>query len=265
MIGTVAGTDEEGKARSGAQAVERALSILDCFSQEADSLSITEISRRTGLNVSTAYRIARALCARHYLEQDPATEGYRLGPTMAVLGQRALRSTGFAVVQPLLEKLARDTGESASFGLRRQGQVEVLLTSVSSQPLHFGHPTGGLIDPHASAMGKVLLAFTGTDPGQIVDSLPALEKYTDATITTKAAFVQELARVREAGVGLNDGERYEGVSGIAAPVLDATGVAVAAVGIQGPSQRLTSERLTAMTPVLLDAASAVSAILGLRT
>src|SRR3954468_19013729 len=66
--------------RSGTQTVERALAILNLFREGPDSLSITEIARQTGLHVSTAHRIVRALCAEQFMDQDARSERYQLGP-----------------------------------------------------------------------------------------------------------------------------------------------------------------------------------------
>jgi IclR family acetate operon transcriptional repressor len=260
------GTDRLAvESRPGTQAVERALAILDCFRRGPQSLGITEIARAVGLNVSTAHRLVRALCHGGFMEQEAASERYRLGFAIAVLGQRALEQSGYHLAQPILARLATTTGESASLGIRRGDEVLVLERAASVQPLRFDHPTGAEIHLHASAMGKVLLAFTPGSPKEIVAALHPVERYTRHTITSRAALVQELTAIREQGFATNREERYEGVCGIAAPVIAAPvsaalGVAHAAVGIQGPSLRLTPAQLRLLAPLVREAADEIGAV-----
>jgi IclR family transcriptional regulator, acetate operon repressor len=234
----VATGKEQGEHRAGAQSVERALAILSLFRTGPAELGITEIARTTGLNLSTAHRIVRALCAAHFMEQDHETERYGLGPALFVLGQRALDGSGFSAAVPVLSRLATTTGESATLGIRRGNEIVVVLTSASQQRLRFEHQTGAGIGLHASAMGKSVLAFSAASPGEEVNQLCPLERYTAATITDPTRLIDELERVREQGYAVNHEERYEGVSAVGAPVLERSGVAGAAIGLQGPTARM---------------------------
>ena len=255
------GTDRLAvEARPGTQAVERALAILHCFRQEPQSLGITEIARAVGLNVSTAHRLVRALCHGGFMEQDAESERYRLGLEIAILGKCALEQSGYHLAQPILARLAATTGESASLGVRRGDEVVVLERATSVHPLRFDHPTGAEIHLHASAMGKVLLAFTLGSPKDIAVALDPVTRYTRHTITSKSALAQELAAIREQGYAINREERYEGVCGIAAPVIAASGAAHAAVGIQGPSLRLTPPQLHKLAPLVREAADEIGAL-----
>lgn len=248
------------EVRPGTQAVERALAILDCFRREPQSLGITEIARAVGLNISTAHRLVRALCHGGFMEQETESERYRLGIAIAILGRRALEQSGYHLAQPILARLAATTGESASMGVRRSDEVLVVERAASVQPLRFDHPTGAEIHLHASAMGKVLLAFAAGSPKDIAAALHPVTRYTPHTITSRTALAQELTAIREQGFATNREERYEGVCGIAAPVIAAHGAAHAAVGIQGPSLRLTPARLHELAPLVRAAADEIGAL-----
>lgn len=250
--------------RTGTQTVERALAILNLFRDGPDSLSITEIARQTGLHVSTAHRIVRALCAEQFMDQDARSERYLLGPSLAILGRRALDSSGLGVAQPILERLADTTGESVSLGVRRGSELVVVLSSSSHQRLRFDHEPGSVILLHASAMGKVLLAFGDVNAKSAVADLPELVRYTDATITARTALVADLEQAHRKGFALNREERYDGVCGVAAPVLDRRDVAIAAVGLQGPTIRLTPKRLAELAVEVRAAASDVAAAMRAR-
>jgi DNA-binding IclR family transcriptional regulator len=241
----------EVPTRSSAQTVERAIAILNLFRGSQTSLGITAIARQTGLNLTTAHRLVRTLVHEHFMEQDPANEHYRLGPALAVLGRRAVEGSGIDRARPTADRLSEATGESVSIGVRGGAGVMVVLQSSSRHALRFEHPAGGAIDVHASAMGKVLLAFGETPPPAALEALGRLVRFTASTITSRAAMLAELEDVRDAGFAINRQERYDGVCGVAAPVLDAAGLARLAVGIQGPSVRLTDDRLRELGPLLV--------------
>ena len=244
--------------KSSAQTVERAIAILNLYRDNHVSLGITSIARQSSLNLTTAHRLVRTLVHEHFMEQDPANEQYRLGPALAVLGRRAVEGSGVDRARPTADRLSEATGESVSVGVRGSRGVMVVLQSSSRHALRFEHPAGGAIDLHASAMGKVLLAFGEAAPRSAIDELGRLPRFTSSTITTRAALLAELEQVRLDGFAANHQERYEGVCGVAAPVLDTIGVARFAIGIQGPSVRLTDERLLELGPVLVRAAREVA-------
>ncbi|MGH9111326.1 MAG: IclR family transcriptional regulator [Acidimicrobiales bacterium] len=255
-----ASTNGPVEARSGAQSVERALAVLRCFEQAPGSLGVSEIAVTTGLSVSTAHRLVRALCAGGLLTQDTRTERYQLGPVVVVLGRRAEDQLGYAQALPALESLAKATGESVNLGIRSGAEVLVVLAVASAQPLRFDQLAGSRVPIHTSAMGKCLLAFaaSGADP---LGDLHRLGRFTDRTITRRDELVAALAQTRERGWALNDEERNPGVRAVAAPVLDANGAAVAAVAVQGPTMRMPDDGLPAVVARIAETTEAVSPLL----
>ena len=241
---------ESHEARPGTQAVERAIAIMHCFREDATPLGVSEIARTVGLNISTAHRLMRALVAAGFLEQDPTTERYRLGIEIAVLGQRALEQAGYHLAKPVLARLADATGESVSLGVRRNLEVVVLERVSSPQPLRFDHPSGAELHMHASGMGKVMLAFGEIAPEAAVAQLKELPRFTEHTVGDLDVLVRMLLEARSRGYATNLEERYLGVNGVAAPVLATNGIARAAVGVQGPSMRLTRERIDEIAPLV---------------
>jgi IclR family acetate operon transcriptional repressor len=246
--------------RTGAQSVERALAVLRCFERAPGDLGVSEIAGLTGLTVSTAHRLVRALCAGGLLAQDARTERYQLGPGLVVLGRKAEARLGYARALPALEALARATGESVNLGIRSGPEVLVVLDVASPQPLRFAQEPGSRVPVHTSAMGKVLLAFAD-DPRRELRALPALARYTAHTITDPGALAAELDRTRERGWAMNDEERNLGVRAVAAPVVGPTGEAVAAVAVQGPAVRLPDDRLAGLAAQVAEATRGIAPLL----
>jgi IclR family acetate operon transcriptional repressor len=245
--------------RSGTQSVERAIAVLECFAGSERSLGLTEIARAVDLTPSTVHRLLRALTTAGYVEQD-STEHYRLGIGIAVLGQRALEHSGYSLARPVLERLSEATGESASLGIRRGGEVVVIERTSSPAGLRFDHQTGAEIAMHASAMGKVLLAFSGESIEVEVEALATPTRFTDKTLAAPDDLTRVLREVVERGWATNVEERHVGVCGIAAPVRSRSGPAHAAIGLQGPSVRLTPDRIDELAPLVVAAAVDVAAI-----
>ena len=246
--------------RSGTQSIERAVALLECVGASERSLGLSEIARAVGLTPSTTHRLLRALVVAGYVEQEPTTEQYRLGLGIAVLGQRALEHAGYRVAKPVLDGLSARTGESVSLGIRRGNEVVVIEQAASASPLRFDHPAGAELALHASAMGKVMLANAARSIEREVALLATFDRFTDRTITSPDAVVAELTAVRDRGWATNVEERHLGVCGIAAPILARSGVAHAAIGVQGPSVRLTVDRLRELAPDVTAAADEIASL-----
>lgn len=237
--------------------MERAIAVLDVLG-DAGELGTNELARRTGMNASTASRVVATLAAGGLVEHVPASGRYRLGIRLLALGNAVLARLDLRdVARPHLRALADETGETATLSAPGEGQavtVDFVQGPSSVQSVaRLGRPSVA----HATATGKVLLAFGAVD-------LPRarLEAHTSRTITSRAELEREVAHVRERGYAQAVGEREEGLNAVAAPVLDARGELVAIAGVQGPSWRFDEDAMAAAVPQLLDRAEAISAGLG---
>ncbi|MCU1430060.1 MAG: Transcriptional regulator, IclR family [Actinomycetia bacterium] len=257
--------DERADApRSGAQAIERAIAILRCFTGTSGDRGISELASEVHLGASTVHRIVRALCEGGLLAQNPDTERYHLGPATALLGQLAVERLGFSLARAELEGLVRDTGESVNLGVRQGPDVLVVMRLESHQPLRFDQEPGTRVPVHASAMGKALLAFSAEPTADVVAALPDLERVTPNTITNRRRLVGELEDVRRNGYAINDEERNVGVRAIAAAVLDRDGVARAAIAVQGPTVRMTDARVATIAEAAIATARRVAGVVPLE-
>jgi DNA-binding IclR family transcriptional regulator len=238
-------------------AVERALTVLDTLA-EGEELGTNELARRTRINASTVSRLLATLAARGLVEHVPETGRYRLGLRLlqlgnAVLGRLDLRR----VARPQLEALAAETGETATLsapGERDAITVDFVQSEASVQSVaRVGRPSIA----HATATGKVLLAF-----GTVELPKPPLEVFTPRTITDSRALEREIRRVRERGYAEAAGEREEDLNAIAAPVFEARGSLAAILGVQGPSSRFDRGAMREALPALLARAGTISNALG---
>jgi IclR family acetate operon transcriptional repressor len=248
---------DETAPRTGTQAVERALAVLRVLEDGPPTMSLTDLARRTKLSPSTTHRLLRALCDAGLLRQNTDNDHYGLGARLVVLGERAAAGLGLAAARQVLDRLARMSGESVNLGLRDGDEVLVLMCIASTQRLRFDQEAGSRIPVHASAMGKVLLAFDPR-PDDVLRSLPRLARLTGSTITSRTALRDELDDVHGRGWAVNDQERDPGVRTVAAPVLDRDGSARAAIAVQGPAVRITDDRIAELVPLVRAAADEIA-------
>jgi DNA-binding IclR family transcriptional regulator len=237
-------------------AVSRALAVMDALAAGGE-LGTNELARRTGVNASTVSRLLATLAAAGYVDQA-ANGRYRLGIRLVQLGNAVVDRLDLReLARPELEALVEAAGETATLsvaGGHEAVTVDFVQSPSSVQGVaQLGRPSVA----HATATGKVLLAYTGA-------GLPpeGLRRYTARTIADPRALAREIERVRARGWADAVGEREDDLAGIAAPVRGSRGELAAIIGVQGPTTRLDAKaRATALVP-LLAAASALSGRLG---
>jgi len=255
-----------GARPGGLQILERAFAILEVFSAEHPEWRATEIARELSLPVPTTHRILTALSRLGYTRQDPSTRRFRLGPAAVRLAERAQAGSDLAAVaRETLRRLTEATGETALLTVVSPDRTRgVCLERVeTSQPLRLSVQPGRQLPLHAGASQKVLLAFMRPEEIERIATGP-LEALCHATITDGELLRHELASIRTQGWASSFEETNIGVWGVAVPVLSPTGIACA-VGIAGPSPRLSTGRVRRDLLLVHEAARSIATALGLRT
>ena len=241
-------------------AVERALAVLDALAAADGALGTNELARRTGINASTTSRLLATLAARRLVDYVPESGRYRLGRRLVELGHAALGGGDLReLARPHLLALVSKTGETATLSAAGETDAVTIDYAQSAASVQSVARVGRASVAHATAVGKVSLAFGRGEPPP-----GPLRAYTQRTITDRDALVAELARVREQGHALAVGEREDDLNAIAAPVFGADGDLAAILGVQGPAPRFGPSELRAARGALDDHARALSRSLGWR-
>jgi IclR family acetate operon transcriptional repressor len=214
--------------------VARALRLLDELAASETGAGVNELARRIGVNPSTASRLLATLESAGLVERN-GQGPYRLGLRLVTLADRVLSRLDLqTLARPLLVELMESTGETATLSVPGEREA-ITVDSIPSRSsvvsmARLGRPSIA----HATAVGKVMLAFGG-GPLPRERDLVALTPHTIVDLRTLKA---EVASVRERGYGTVFGEREEDVNAIAAPVFNNTGALAAILGIQAPGSRL---------------------------
>jgi DNA-binding IclR family transcriptional regulator len=219
------------------QSVERAAAILRTLAVEVEPVPLASVALAVDLPKATVHGLLRTLVDVGFVDQDPTSGGYLLGADVLTLGSERidpneLRSRALNWT----DALAARTGEAVRLAALSCGSAlvvhHVFRTDTPGQTIE----TGARLPLHATALGKVLLAF---DPAA-VRSLPsgALESFTFRTSPDRSTLLRQLADVRDRGWAASVDEHLPGVAEIAAAVRDQHGSVVAAVGVVGDVDRV---------------------------
>lgn len=245
------------------QAVDRALDVLDCLGATGRPLGVSEIARRTGHSKATVHHVLTTLSTRRYVLQDPYTSLYRLGWTLYELGASVVRDVEFTrAARPFLDALAASTGESVLLGILDDDAVLYLDRGESPSGLRMVANAGRRGPLHATASGKVLLAFASD--AQLVERILShpLPQFTRSTVTDPDALRKQLATTRTQGYGVCRQEREIGLCSIAVPLRNYTGLVVGSLALASPAQRLTRNSLPGYLEALREAAHQIEVHIG---
>ena len=257
-------TDTPKSKSSRLSSVAAAVRVLKCFSEVEPEIGISSLAKRLSLAKSTVHRLAATLTSEGLLEQSPETGRYRLGINLFVMGALVRRRLDVSnMAQPFLNVLRETTGETIHLAVMNDTNILYLYNLESRQAIRMKSYIGTIKPAFCTCEGRAIVAFGGTELMHKVLGSPLLAR-TPETQTDPAKLVKMFAEIRDHGYAIDDEESEQGMRGIGAPLRDITGQVVAAIGIGGPSQRLTLKKLRGLAPVLLSTAEAISTQLGYR-
>ncbi|WP_269500205.1 IclR family transcriptional regulator [Castellaniella sp. S9] len=225
--------------REGVAAVDRALTILDVFIDGGGSLTLTDISKRSGFYKSTTLRLAESLEKFGYLRRlEDGT--YRLGPKPLYLGslyQKHFRSADLVV--PVLRKLVNELQEGASFFVREKDSRVCLHRVDAPRSVRDSVHEGDSLPLRIGASGHVMLAFSGE---------------------TGAKYDAIRRSLHEVSVGERDPE----IGAVAAPVFSIGQELAGVISVSGPKYRFSDDKVAQIIPILAQHAATLSEALGGR-
>lgn len=244
------------------QSVDRALRLVEILAGR-QAAGVTELASVLGVHKSTASRLLSTLELHGIVVQDPGRGSYRLGTALTFLaGAVTGRVRLFQASHATAERLAHEVGETVTIAVL-EGDRLVNADHIAPGPVSIPSDWPELRLPvHATASGKVLLAWLPEGDRTRLLGRPLLERYTPATVIDPGVLAGELVRVREQGWALAMEEHRSGLNAVSAPILDRDGAAIAALTIVGPSGRLGRERLEHVAVLTALRATEVSSRLG---
>jgi DNA-binding IclR family transcriptional regulator len=246
------------------QAVSHALDLLEQFHGEVDELGVTELSKRLKLHKNNVFRLLATLESRGYIEQNKATENYRLGLKALELGQTFIKQMGLLrQAKPILERMVEDSNETSYVAIYKENYIVYLDVVETNLTVRVVSRVGSRLPAYCTASGKVHMAhMTEEELEELLGEIKFIQ-HTPTTITSREDLKAALVQIREQGYAIDDEELDLGVRCIAAPIRDYTRRIVGAISVSGPSMRIDNDRLEKeLIPMVLQASSDLSTRLG---
>jgi len=248
------------------RSLERALQILCTFHIEAQSFSLDQLARAVGLPKPTVYRLCSTLTGYNFLSYDSGSKQYSLGMRLFELGGVVLSSFSLRKISsPYAEQLQVRVGKTTLLGILRDD--ELFYIDKKEDPLkdiRFASHIGRRRPPHFGMLGQLLMAYL---PEREVDRLlqkQPLTPFTRKSFTHVKEFKRRLKEIREQRYCIDEGEAIEGITGVAAPIMDFTGIVAAGIGVGFISSSVGVEEMETIRGEVIKTARKISAELGYK-
>lgn len=243
------------------KALERGWNIIFVLAESGIPLSLSELSSRSFIPITTIYRYVQTLESFGLLEETP--EGYRLGLRFLELAESVRRNIDFVgIARPIMAELSMTTQEAVVLAaLREDFAVWVDKVNVNSQQmLGISCVLGKRQFLHAGASGKAIMAYLSESRQKQVIQRAGMPRFTDRTVTDWQELREQLQQIRSDGVAISTGEVDPGVTAVAAPLFKPDGQVWGSLSVVGPEYRLKGERLEFVVKEVKRAASRLNTL-----
>ncbi|MBI9016191.1 MAG: IclR family transcriptional regulator [Phycisphaerae bacterium] len=237
----------------------RGLSMLELLCQYPDGLAMTEIAQKMGWPKNSTSRVAMTLVDYGYVNRDESSRVFSVSRKLLYMGTAATGEVSLVNKSwDILRQIRDYTQETVLLGTLAGTQGVVLEQVLSKFAFKYQIDIGTNYDLHASAPGKALLAYLPeVEQDEIVKQIK-FTHYTDRTITTKKAFIDELSLVKKYGYSTDNAEMIEGCHCVGAPIFNGSHYPIAAIWATGPANRLKESRFAEIGQELILAAKQIS-------
>ncbi len=237
----------------------RGLAMIEALAGAERPLSAAGIAKATGLPRATVHRLCGLLVDTGFLAPAPAGDGLTIGDRARDLALAIIAADmGHAHRHRILADLSKELGETCNFNIPMGGTMRYVDRVEAEWPLRTQLPVGTQVPLHCTASGKLYLSSLPKARREKLVHAIALEPHTPRTLTSPAALLDSLERIRKDKVGTDDQEFIDGMAAVAVPVLDAKGRLAATLACHGPTVRMPLEKALTFVPALRRAAGKLS-------
>jgi DNA-binding IclR family transcriptional regulator len=242
-----------GAARYRVQSVEKALRLLQALDRHGSWIGVRELARQLELSPPATHNLLRTLAAVSFVEASPASRQYRLGLAAVRLGAGSDPSQHMRrFARPYIETLAEKSDETIVVLAWQHEQAVVIDWIQAGHTLAVTHHHGLVAHPMVFASGRVLLAYQDRDTQLRHTRAENYARLAPNAPRTAAEAMAVLAQVAADGCAVTENVGNSGVVAVGAPVFDATGRLLFAVGCSAPLTRIGPERLAHLKERLLE-------------
>jgi len=246
------------------QSIDRAVSIIECFSGTRRELKLSEIANMLDLNKSTVHGIVNTLKYHGFVDQDEITLRYRLGIRFIEFGDTIINSMSIRnIAFPVIDHICGQIGETVHLAMLDGSDVVFIEKKECTQSIKTSTKIGLRFPAYTTADGKIMLCYMEKD--KIIDMLPkCIEKLTTNTITDKHKLMQLFEEMKKNGYAIDNQEVVQGLSCVAAPIFDHKGNVKFSLSVTGPAIRLTEDKIKELIIIVKKSAYEISCRIGYR-
>jgi IclR family transcriptional regulator, KDG regulon repressor len=243
--------------------LQRAVSLLNCFTQDEPELGVREIARKVGLSSSTTGRILANLKDLGLLSQNPDTHGYLLGgKVLAWAGVYTATLDVHNRALPYMHELHHTTQETISLYVMEENDRVCVERIESPQNVRIIARIGRRLPLYAGSAGKVFLAYLSPARRKAILDSTVFTPFTPNTFVDRPLLEEEIKKIAKKGYAVSSGEWVQDASGVAAPIFDQWDEIVAVLTISGPTQRFNDENVEKYIAEVTQAAEKISSEMG---
>lgn len=231
--------------------IARALQILEYLAKDKTDASIAEIAADFSFPKNSVFRIIKSLEQYGFVEESGRK--YHATPRLLYLGYAGMRNKGIIENSlDVMHGLRDEVNETIMIGTLLGNQIVIIEQLPSFQYIKFTTEIGKRVTIHASAPGKAILAFLPAESQEALLNQITYTRYTDHTIPSKSAMLEELEKVKSKGYAIDDGEEDPQCRCVGSPIFDYRGYPIASLWTVGPGFRLTPNLDERVGPIVKD-------------
>lgn len=249
------------KSTDTISSLAKGLHVLECFGADTPKLSISDVSKQTGLDRATARRCLLTLHAEGYADYNG--KFFTLTPRTLRLGMGAIAALPLPqLVQPWLDQLTDQIGESCSVSILDGMEIVYLARAAQKRVMSIGLMPGSRLPAHCTSMGRVLLAALPREEAVAIVEASDLAPRTKQSVTDPAEVMEHIDQIRAQGYAMIDQEIEIGLRSIAVPLTNERDKVVAALNIGMAASPEHAERMVSVyLPKLLKVQSGLKRVL----
>lgn len=243
--------------------VNKAFEIFEIFLNNNDELSISNISKLSGINSGTVHRITSILVKRGYVVQPKRRGKYSVSTAKLVDFAKIVRQKLKikSIAYPYLKELSHTVDEAVVMA-NLLGHVAFNIAIINPDHIIDLKPDSATLSLYSTGLGKIFLAYMSEQELQDYIGSVTLKPRTHNTVTKVEELKKQLKQIQRDGIAFEDEEHDLGIRTVSAPIRDWEDNVAAAISIVGPSVRMTKKRMMEMVPTIKNYAHKISLALG---
>lgn len=246
------------------QSIDRAVAILECFSENKRELKLSEIANRLDLNKSTVHGLLNTLKYHGFIDQDEITQKYRLGIRFMVYGDLVINSIDITnIAYPVIERVCEKIEETVHIAMMDGTDVVYIEKKECNKSVKTSTKIGVRVPAYLTADGKIILSYMERE--RLKGLLPRnIKQLTPNTITDKQRLLDILSEMKDKGYAIDFEETVQGLVCVAAPIFSHTGTVKYSLSVTGPTVRMTEDKIKEYINIIKEAANEISCRIGYK-